>query len=106
MNLTVLERLLLLNILPAEGDLITLRIVRDLRSDLSFTEEEHAELQFKTEQERTTWNNTVPEKEIPLGKKARQLIEDALNARIEQKNLHQDYLTLCDKFFPEEADSD
>ena len=104
MKLTVLERLLLLNLLPVEGDLTTLRIVRDLRSELSFSEEEHAALQFKTEEERTTWKEAVEPKEVTIGKRANQLIVDTLNARAEKGTLHQDYLSLCDKFIPEEDD--
>ncbi len=48
MKLTVLERLLLLNLLPEAGNLTTIRIVRELRESLSFTEDEHEVLRFET----------------------------------------------------------
>ena len=36
LKLSVYERLVLLNILPKEGNFITLKIIRQLREDLSF----------------------------------------------------------------------
>ncbi|KKL25025.1 hypothetical protein LCGC14_2409420, partial [marine sediment metagenome] len=47
MKLTIPERLVLVTILPAEGDYTTLKLVRKLRESLSFTEEEHKELNFR-----------------------------------------------------------
>ena len=40
MELTSMERLKLVEILPPQGDILTLKIVRKLRETLSFTEEE------------------------------------------------------------------
>lgn len=40
MELTIQERVKLLEILPAQGDLLTLKILRKLRETLSFSEEE------------------------------------------------------------------
>jgi len=45
-KLNVQERLTMLNGLPAEGDIISLKSVRLLREKLSFTDEEHERLQF------------------------------------------------------------
>ena len=47
MKLTVPERLILVNILPAESDYTTLKLVRKLRESLSFSEEEHKQLNFR-----------------------------------------------------------
>jgi len=43
-KLTPFERLTLLNILPPEGDLSAIKIQRQLRESLSFSEAEHAKL--------------------------------------------------------------
>jgi len=51
MKLRTYERLLLLNVLPREGDLTMIRIVRQLREALSFTEEEHAALNVRQGQD-------------------------------------------------------
>lgn len=47
MKLTIPERLVLVTILPAEGDYTTLKLVRKLRESLSFSEEEHKQLNFR-----------------------------------------------------------
>ncbi len=59
MNLSVLDRLLLLGLLPAEGDITTLRIIRTLREELSFTEQEHADLHLKQDEGRVTWEHSA-----------------------------------------------
>ena len=48
MKLTVLERIMLQEILPNEGDFLTLKLVRKLRESLAFSEREIAEVAFKT----------------------------------------------------------
>lgn len=47
MKLTVLERINLLSILPSQGNLVTLRILRELRDELSFTEREMKRAQIQ-----------------------------------------------------------
>jgi len=47
-KLTVLERILLQETLPKEGDFITLKLVRKLREALAFSEKEIKEVEFKT----------------------------------------------------------
>lgn len=46
-GLTASDRLLLLGMLPKEANLITLRVVRDLQSELSFSEGEIKALNFR-----------------------------------------------------------
>lgn len=46
-KLQVVERINLLQILPREGDFLTLKIVRQLRESLSFKDAEHDKLKFK-----------------------------------------------------------
>ena len=48
MKLTVLERIMLQEILPKEGDFITIKLVRKLREALAFSEKEIAEVEFRT----------------------------------------------------------
>ena len=47
MKLTIPERLVLITILPPEGDYLTLKLVRKLKESLSFSEEEHKQLNFR-----------------------------------------------------------
>jgi hypothetical protein len=108
-NLTVLERLTLLNTLPAEGDLTTLRIIRRLRESLSFSESEHTALGFKAEtnedgKQLVRWNTDAPqEADIQVGQKATEIIKATLQALSEKKQLTEGHLSLCDKFLPDEG---
>ncbi len=60
MELGVLERMTLLNILPKEGTFLNLKLVRVKREELSFTEEENRRLQFRQiqqgDQQMLQWN--------------------------------------------------
>ena len=99
LNLTVLERLLLLRVLPKQGNLTTLRIVRELERDLSFSEEEHAALQFVTEGVSVRWKaENAIDKEVEFGPKARELVLAGLAELDKQEALTLDWLDLCDKF--------
>lgn len=98
MELTVLERLLLLEYLPKEGDYTTLKIVRRLREDLSFSEEEHQLLQFKQDAQSLRWTPGPPPKEIAIGGKAHDTIVAALKGLDRQGKLRQDCLDLYERF--------
>jgi len=121
-ELSVFERLMLLNILPAEGDLPTLRVVRKMREDLSFTEAEHAALRLDNKEGQITWRTALPQEEaeampsdkaaelnayiaalnkgveIALGPKAREIAREALEKMNKEKKLREEHLSLCDKF--------
>ncbi len=106
MNLTIKDRFLLLSILPHEGDISTIRIVRDLRAALSFSEEEHARLKVETRQspQGTTfkWDETAPQTaEIEIKPKAFSVIQAALLELGNQKKLTEDFIPLWDAFEPD-----
>lgn len=109
MNLNVTERLMLLNILPSEGDLTTLRIVRKTREALSFSEEEHASLKFRREPTgdgRTTvkWEpDQDVKKDVEIGPKAQAIVKEALRLLSAKKKLREEHLFLWDLFFEEAA---
>ncbi len=46
-NLSVVNRLSFLGLLPGEGDLTTIKIIRELREELSLTEAEHSVLHIQ-----------------------------------------------------------
>jgi hypothetical protein len=102
MELSVLDRLMLLNILPKNGDVTTLRIVRQLNEDLSFSEEEHAALGFEVLEGQVKWKTEGdPHKDIEIGPRAWTLICDTLERLSKEKDLTLDQLVLYDKFIPE-----
>jgi hypothetical protein len=98
-ELSVFDRLILLNIMPKEGDFTTLKIVRKLREDLSFSEEEHAVLEFKNDNGSVQWKQTgdVP-KDVPIGEKAADLIADVLKNLDKEKKLKDEHYTLFERF--------
>ena len=102
MTLTAIERLLLLTILPREGNIATLKIVSNLRANLSFSEEDHARLEMKTEGDRVIWNPNVPqESEVEIGPTAFVLIQETLKKLNKDQKLTEDFLSVWDKFSPE-----
>jgi len=105
LKLSVFERINLLSILPKEGDFTTLKIIRQLREDLSFTEEEHKALQFEVfEDGRITWNaKAAKDKDIKIGKKAESIIREKLEELNKQKKLRDEHFTLYEKFVGDEA---
>ena len=100
MELGVFERLILLNILPREGDFTTLKIVRKMREGLSFTEEEHKALEFKQEDEgRIRWKQEADKlKEISIGEKATDIIVEVLKKLNDTKKLQDQHYSLYEKF--------
>ncbi len=105
MLLTVRERLILLSILPQEGDFLTLKVLRKLQEDLSFTEEEHAKYKFVQSDNKVTWDDTVEQgKEIELGRKANDIIVLALSRMNEQKKLRMEHFDLYSRFIGEGKD--
>jgi hypothetical protein len=100
MNLSVLDRVVILTILPKEGNFATLRILQDLRMALSFTEKEVKEFGVTVDLEagKTNWNEDTPDVEIPMGEKATEIVVDAFK-RLDQSNkLNADMLETYEKF--------
>lgn len=116
MKLSVFERILLLNILPVESNFTTLKIVRKMKENLSFTEEEHKALNFKQAGEtfsdengkkqvvgegQIKWTAEADgEKEIEIGEKATDIIADALK-KLNDANpprLRNEHMSLYEKF--------
>lgn len=99
MKLDVRERLILLSVLPQEGNFVTLKTIRDLQSALSFSEEEHKLYKFVQNEGMVTWDDkTEQSKEIELGEKATDIIVAALKKLDESKTLKQEHFSIYEKF--------
>lgn len=93
------ERIILLNVLPREGDFTTLKIIRKLREDLSFSEEEHKALQFKQEDGKVLWVAEADiAKPVEIGEKAKEIIRNRFKELSEQKKLKEEHLPLYERF--------
>ena len=99
MNLSVGERLVLMSVIPQEGDFITLKVIRKLQEDLSFSEEEHKKYKFVQEENRVSWNDKADlNKEMEIGEKAKDIIVLALSKLNEEKKLKFEHFSLYEKF--------
>ena len=99
MQLDIRERLVLLSVLPREGNFVTLKIARDLQDKLSFTEEEHKLYKFVQSEGRVTWDDSAQQpKEIAIGEKANDIIVEALKKLDESETLKQDHFSIYEKF--------
>ncbi len=103
MILTVRERLQLLNVLPPSptGKITALRIYRQFREALSFSEEEHKALELTTEGSNIRWNSAVPQgQDIEAGPVAIEWVAAILKGMEEADppTLTEEYISLWDKF--------
>jgi hypothetical protein len=102
-SLSVLERLLVLNLLPTESNVVTLLTVRKAKELVGFTDEEQKKLEFKTENDRVTWKAVGDIKEFEIGERACHLVADALNELNKNKKLTENHLSLYEKFVGNDA---
>jgi len=108
MKLSVLERLLVLGILPEEGDYVTLKVIRRGKMELSFSEDEIKKYKFEnitTEDGKmsTKWDSTIEQdSEIKLGSKVISLISEGLEKLNKDKKLTEQHYTLYEKFCKED----
>ena len=100
MKLGVFDRLILLNILPREGNFVALKIVRKMLEDLSFSEEEHKALEFKEgDNGQVLWKSEADKpKNISIGEKATDIIVEVLKKLNGDKKLQDQHYSLYEKF--------
>ena len=106
MILNVLERLVLLNLLPKEGDFTTLKLVRVAREDLSFNDIENQRLKFiqgsgPEGKGQVSWDNTAAkeiERDIPLGEMMTIKVVEELTKLNKEGKLTDEHFTLYEKF--------
>ena len=99
MKLSVLERILLLQILPQEGSFTNLKLLRIVREELSFSEKENKELEFKQTGTHTTWSPTYTiEKEIEIGSVVFEIVKKSLLKLDKEEKLTEGHMSLYEKF--------
>jgi len=99
MELTVLERLLIQNLLPEKGSYTNLKLMRVAREALSFDEAENKALQFNQEGEMLNWKEgVVPEKDIKIGEIVTEMIKKALKDLNDKEELKPEQFSLYEKF--------
>lgn len=97
MELSILERMVLLQLLPDKGEYTTLKIVRVKREEMSFSEKELAEHNFRVEDDRHKWDgdSTI---EVEFAGRVRKLVIEALEKLNDDKELEDSHISLYEKF--------
>ena len=99
MKLSVLERILLSQILPVEGSFTNLKLLRVAKEELSFTDEENKKLAFQQKGNTMLWDTTKEEiLEITLSDVVIKLIQTALEKLNKEEKLTEQHITLYEKF--------
>ena len=111
MKLSMRDRFVLLNILPPEGDIATIKIVHRLRQDLAPTEQEFKDYKITQNEGQVMWDDNMEKKKGPqekkIGPKAFMLIEGAFEKLDKEKKLTEGHLeTYCMFCSEEKEDSD
>lgn len=99
MKLNLIERLQLLQILPKEGDFVTLKIVRQLLEVVSVGEEDFKEFDIKQDGDKLNWNSKGnEERELVIGEKATDIVVETLKKINSEKKLTNQMFSLYEKF--------
>ena len=99
MKLSVLERLLIQNLLPEKGSYTNLKLMRVARETLSFDEAEHKALNFNQDGEQLKWaDGVVEDKEVLIGEIVTEMIKKELKALNDKEELKPEQFTLYEKF--------
>lgn len=100
MELVIADRINLLNILPAEGNIVTLRVVAGLREALGFSEDDIAAAEIKQDAAgRITWNAAAAvSKDVEVGDTGREIIKAALKKLDDEQKLTAGLVPIWDKF--------
>lgn len=103
-KLNILERVLLLNMLPQKGNLVTCRASQNTGKIITITPEEEKEFEITKNGGMTTWNEKGrEEKEIDLPPSSVKMIRDRLNEMDAKEELPANAVSLCEKFLPGES---
>ena len=98
-NLNILERVVIMNILPRTGSFVNVRAVKNTTKILTITKEEEKEIELARNGATTTWNDegTKP-KEFDLPASSVKVIRDALKDLDAKGTLPVDAVTTYEKF--------
>jgi hypothetical protein len=99
--LDALDRVKILQILPPEGNIVTLRVTRDLAKKVGFTAEEHKEFEIQEKDGMVKWNEkAMILKPFELADVEFGLIKTKLDDRDSKGTLTPDMVPLYEKFHP------
>ncbi len=99
MELSILERIILMGILPSEANYLTHKIIVNLKLELAPDEKETKEYEIVEKDGNVFWN---PKKErakkVEIGEKAHEIIHNALKKLDEEGKINDQNASLYEKF--------
>jgi hypothetical protein len=99
MKFSVLERIVLQGLLPAQGNYLTFKIIQDLKRELSFSEAEMKDYEISQTGEQIIWNKVAEQpKEIDIGEQAQKIIVESLKKLDEEYKIDVNTASLYEKF--------
>jgi len=99
MLLSVVDRLILLNIIDGENDIPTLRVIRQMQKDLGFTEEELEILKFENKPNGgMVWQPGVDDKEIEIGHTPHNVVLKCFDKINQKQKMNMELLAVFEKF--------
>lgn len=99
MKLSVLERIVLMGILPQESNYVTHKIVTNLKMELSFSEKEIKDYKIVEKDGKMFWDDKLEKpKDVEFGEKAKEIITEELKKLDEQKKINDLNASLYERF--------
>ncbi len=102
MKLTILERVLLLGILPREGNIVTVNNSQNVTNLVKFSPEEMDSLGIVQNDKGMQWNaeaaEAIGDKEVAIGVSGAELVKTTLKKLSDEEKLPRDALSLYKKF--------
>ena len=99
MKFNVLERVMLMGVLPQSFNYADYRILNELKTATSFSEKEMKALKMTQVGEQINWEVTnSPDKEIVVGKRATEIVVAALKKLDAEEQLTDQLISLYEKF--------
>lgn len=98
-KLTLAERIHILEILPSEGNFITLKVVRELKRNIGIKDGEFKLFNIEQKEGQVTWNEEGnKEIEFEFGEKVVEIITEDLETLDRDKKLEDKQFSLFEKF--------
>ena len=101
-KLSLTDRLALTQILPKDGDIITVMLVKDLREKIAIKPDEIEKFNFRKEGNQLLYDDAadlpINHKEIEMTGKQKIVVEDVLKKLDGEKALTQHHISLYEKF--------
>jgi len=102
-KLKILDRLLILNMLPTESNVVTMRVIRNIQDNIGFKDEEIKKYNIKTKASDSggssvKWDDDSYEVDVDIGDTGISIIKEALETLDKGNKITDGHLDLYEKF--------